>query len=363
MLSFGVPARAGPGGAPTRGVVPPAGPQAAREGRADSVGALVSATGRYAVQGAQVRAGLELWAGRAGTRLVLEDDRSQPARAARLHAELVERGCRFVLGPYGSDSARAVAAARPGAVVWNHGAAADDVQRLPGVVSVPSPASRYLVALGRAVAALRPTATIALVTATGRFAGFAREGLERAESALGLRILACFSFRDPPAVVAAAGADAILACGPVGAEVVLFRALARLVPSTLRGGVSPGLAAFPALLGGDPEGLLAPVQWHPETRTSPQLGPDSAELVADARASALGELDYVAAQAYAAALIAGRCLELGPDDPLGAARRLRTTTFFGAFELDRATGLQRGHRLSVVRWSRARQQLLIAEAS
>jgi hypothetical protein len=71
-----------------------------------------------------------------------------------------------VLGPYGSDSARAVTAARSGAVVWNHGAAADDVQRLPGVVSVPSPASRCLVALGRAVAALRPAATIALVTAT-----------------------------------------------------------------------------------------------------------------------------------------------------------------------------------------------------
>ena len=319
------------------------------------------ATGRYAVQGAQVRAGLELWASRAGTRLVVEDDRSRPARAARLHAELVERGCQFVLGPYGSDSARAVAAARPGAVVWNHGAAADDVQRLPGVVSVPSPASRYLVALGRAVAALRPAATIALVTATGRFARFAREGLERAP--LGLGILACFSFRDPPAAVAAAGADAILACGPVGVEVVLFRALARLAPSTLRGGVSPGLAAFPALLGGDPEGLLAPVQWHPETRTSPELGPSSAELMADARASALGELDYVAAQAYAAALIAGRCLELGPDNPLGAARRLRTTTFFGAFELDPATGLQRGHALSVVRWSRARQELVLADAS
>ncbi|MGH2891812.1 MAG: hypothetical protein ACRDPM_00895, partial [Solirubrobacteraceae bacterium] len=251
--------------------------------------------------------------------------------------------------------------ARPGAVVWNHGAAADDVQRLPGVVSVPSPASRYLVALGRAVAALRPAAMIALVTATGRFAGFAREGLERAAPALGLGILAGFSFRDPPAAVAATGADAILACGPVGAEAVLFRALARLAPSTLRGGVSPGLATFPALLGGDPEGLLAPVQWHPEIRTSPELGPSSAELTA--RASALGELDYVSAQAYAAALIAGRCLELGPDDPLGAARRLRTTTFFGAFELDPATGLQRGHRLSVVRWRRARQQLLLAEAS
>lgn len=319
------------------------------------------ATGRYAVQGAQVRAGLELWASRAGMRLVVEDDRSRPERAARLHAELLQRGCHFVLGPYGSDSARAVAAARPGALVWNHGAAADDVQRLPGVVSVPSPSSRYLVALARAVAALRPGATIALVTATGRFAGFAREGLERAGPAPGLEIIARFSFRDPPAAVAAAGADAILACGPVGAEVELFRALARLVPGTLRGGLSPGLAAFPALLGADPEGLLALVQWHPETRTPAELGPSSAELIADARARAL-ELDSVAAQAYAAALIADRCVELRPDHPLGAARRLRTTTFFGAFELDPATGVQRGHRLSVVRWGRAGQELLLAEA-
>ena len=345
-----------------RGAVAPGGPRAARGGRAAPVGALVPATGRYAVQGAQVRAGLELWASRAGTRLVVEDDRSQPSRAARLHAELVERGCQFVLGPYGSDSARAVAAVRPGAVIWNHGAAADDVQRLPGVVSVPSPASRYLVALGRVVAALRPAATIALVTATGRFAGFAREGLERAAPTLGVDIVARFSFRDPPAAVAAAGADAILVCGPLRAEVMLFRALARLTPSTLRGGISPGLAAFPALLGSDPDGLLAPVQWHPQTRPSLELGPSSAELAADARASALGELDYLAAQAYAAALIAGRCLELDPDDPLSAARRLRTTTFFGAFELDPATGLQRGHRLSVVRWSRTRQQLLLTEA-
>ena len=114
------------------------------------VGALVPATGRYAVQGAQVRAGLELWASRAGTRLVVEDDQSRPARAARLHAELVERGCQFVLGPYGSDSARAVAAARTGAVVWNHGAAADDVQRLPGVVQCrPRPAATWSRSVGR----------------------------------------------------------------------------------------------------------------------------------------------------------------------------------------------------------------------
>ena len=103
------------------------------------------------------------------------------------------------------------------------------------------------------------------------------------------------------------------------------------------------------------------MQWHPETRTSPEAGQARRSWwLTPARA--LGELDHVAAQAYAAALIAGRCLELGPDDPLRAARRLRTTTFFGAFELDPGTGLQRGHRLSVVRWTQARQELLLAEA-
>jgi pimeloyl-ACP methyl ester carboxylesterase len=92
--------------------------------------------------------------------------------------------CNVVLGPYGSDSTRAVARAADGRVVWNHGAAADDVQRLPGVVSLPSPASRYLVALGRAVAELRPGARVAVVAASGRFAAYARDGLAREAAAL-----------------------------------------------------------------------------------------------------------------------------------------------------------------------------------
>jgi hypothetical protein len=64
----------------------------------------------------------------------------------------------------------------------------------------------------------------------------------------------------------------------------------------------------------------------------------------------------------AAALVAAHCLELDPDDPLAATRRLRTTTFFGAFELD-PTGLQRGHRLAVIRWRGGRRELLLADAA
>jgi hypothetical protein len=299
------------------------------------LGAPVPLSGHYAVQGAQLRAGLELWARQARARLIVVDDRSEAVRAARLHEEL-SRSCRLVLGPYPSDSTRAVA--RVARAVWNHGAAADDVQRLPGVVSVPSPASRYLVALGRAVAELRPGARVAVVAASGGFAAFARAGLEREAPTLGIELV-----RTPK------GADAVLLCGPLEWELERFR---RIEAGPLLGGVSPGLAAFADLLGGDPEGFLAPVQWHPDLRPSVELGPERVELD-----------DYVAAQAYAAALIAAHCLQLEPDAPFAPARRLRMTTFFGRFELDPASGLQRGHRLAVIRWRRGKRVLLLTQAA
>src|SRR5262249_8808455 len=156
-------------------------------------------------------AGLELWARHHATRLILLDDGSNPQQAARIHRQLVARKCRLVLGPYGSDSTRAVARVGAG-VVWNHGASADDVQRLPVVVSLASPASGYLVALGRAVAQIRPGATVAIAAAAGRFAGFAAEGLRGQAAVLGLGL-----------VHEVDDADALLACGPLGWELDLFR--------------------------------------------------------------------------------------------------------------------------------------------
>ena len=270
-----------------------------------------------------MRAGLELWARDAGRELVVLDDESSAEVAASVHEEVVGLGCEPVLGPYGSDTTRAVARARGGRIVWNHGAAADDVQRLPGVVSVPSPASRYLVALARAAVGLSAS-RVAVLTAPGAFARLAREGLEREAAGLGVEL-----------VPDSGNADCVLLCGPVEWEAARFRELERR--GVLFGGVSPGLPRAPRAW---PEGTLAPVQWHPDLG-----GPAGLE-------------DYVAAQAYAAALIAERCLAIDHDDPLTAARSLSTKTFFGPFELDE-TGLQTGHRLRVVRWRGRRQELVL----
>jgi len=272
--------------------------------------------------------GLSAWARDTGRELRLEDDASDPVTAVRVHAELAAAGCSPVLGPYGSDTTRAVARARGGDPVWNHGAAADDVQQLPGVVSLPTPSSRYLVALARAAAELHGAGRLAVLTAPGRFARFARSGLEGEAAGLGLRLV-----HDPDA------ADCVLLCGGVEWEAKQFRDLAR--PGAVLGAVSPGLPDAPHVW---PEGTLAPVQWHPDLGGPP------------------GIADYVAAQAYAAAMVAEQCLGLDPTDPVAAARKLSTSTFFGRFELD-GTGLQVGHRLSVVRWQAGCQELALADVA
>ena len=201
------------------------------------------------------------------------------------------------------------------------------------VVSVPSPASRYLVALGRAVAELRAGARVAIAAGRGRFARLAAEGLEAKADSLGLELLGRFPLTVPARRVLAAGADAVLACGPLQPEVALLRQLAALSPHTLLGGVSPGILDFPRQLGGDPDGFLAPVQWHRDLGAAPELGPPSAEVLRAARARGLPEPDYLAAQAYAAALVAERCSRSPPTTPCsrpGSSQPRPSSAAFGS---------------------------------
>src|SRR5207247_535921 len=177
------------------------GPQGVRGGGTALVGAPVPETGRYALQGVQLRVGVELWAARTGARLLIEDDRSCPQPALGAGARVV------------------------------------------------------------------------VVTARGPFGRLAREGLQREARSLGVSIAASFSFADGPERIAAIAADAVLACGPFERELELLRALRLRAPQTVLGGVSPGLSAFPARLGQDPEGMIAVAQWHPRLGADPLLGP------------------------------------------------------------------------------------------
>ena len=300
-----------------------------------------------------------MWANDAGAELSLLDDRSDPSRSAEIHEHLRDR-CVTVIGPYGSDSTRAVADVSLGSIIWNHGAAADDVQRRPGVVSLPTPASEYLVALGHAVANRHAGASVVVGHASGLFATTAADNFARTSQALGLELLGSHPIDQIEDVAEELQPDSVLLCGSLRQEAGVLARLEVALPEVLLGGVSPGIAEFASVAGTTLDGALAPVQWHPDAVRRVTLGPPIAHL---ARRSAAGQaLDYVGVQAYAAAIIATECTKRRPLDPASAAQDLRATTLYGDFGLEAETGLQRAHSLAVIQRRGDERRLVLANA-
>ena len=348
-------------------------------------GASVSVSGRNALQGRQVLAGLRAWVeavnageglrvhgagARAPVRLAYYDDASSPARAAANAERLLDADAVEVLiGPYASDLTRAVlpVARRRGRVLWNHGGASDDIHTEGGrAVGILTPVSRYFVGLIELARSLdRDAARVALLHRQG--SGFGRL------AALGVRAVASDAMfvtdivtysslaSDLPGVMASLerrSPDLVISAGSFDDEVVLARAL---VESGLRpkavGLAAAAMQEFSHALGTHAEGFLGPSQWEPQLAYVPDLGTGPDEATEGIRAQGAPP-DYPAAQAYAACLIAQRCLEeAGADDESlwRAACALDCETFFGRFHIDPATGLQVGHEMVLVQWRRGRK--------
>jgi len=294
---------------------------------------------------------LRLWAEwfTGGVELFALDAHPDPVAALR-RAER-ERP-HLLFGPYGSGPARAVAAATT-RLVWNHGGAR--VDPADHVITVPAPAETYFQGAIAAVHAVDPAARRAAVLHSG--GGFARAvaaGAVAAAAALGLRA-------EPAALdVDAADGDLLLAVGSFAEERDATR---RLLPGGWRAAafVAAGVEEVLAGLGALREGLLGPAQWLASTPPSPDEGPTVGEFVSAFRRRAGSAPPYPAAQAFAAGVIAGRCLRdagggasgLGGHHDaalLAVARALDCTTLFGRFRLDPATGRQVGHQVLTVQW-------------
>ncbi len=334
------------------------------------VAGVLSLSGRYAFQGRLAGAGLQQAVAdarsaggiRLGDRhvlpeLVVLDDRGTRAGVRRALDALVEAD--LVVGPYGSDLVREAGtwAAERGRVLWNHGGSADDVERLPGVVSVASPASRYLAAVLEALAPHRPSARVLLAAGRGGFGQHAAQGAQQAAARLGVSVVDSMPHDEVPE---APDADVLVMAGTFEQDVALLRRL-RTRPPVI-GAVAAGLGAFANELGRQAEGVLAPTQWEEGVHFAADFGPRPAHVVRALRARVLSTLsagtatshvEYPSAQAYAAVLVALHCLEDAgslDDEALGAAaRRLRCTTFFGRFGLGE-DGRQLDHDVLVVQW-------------
>jgi ABC-type branched-subunit amino acid transport system substrate-binding protein len=327
-------------------------------------------TGRHARQGEQARRGLELWRHRArGVDLHVLDDGSSPRSAVDNVRTLAREGTDILLGPYGRAAGLAVAAftCDAGLVLWNHGCSADDIAR-PLVVSLPTPASRYLAAvIDLAVARGCRQVTIAANDAPfGRTV--AQGGLDHAAAA---GLTADF-LPVPPGTwpahhdqLARAATDdaAMVLCGRLDDDIESVAALRALgkTPAVLAA-VGAGVAAFGAALGHLADGVVGPSQWEFRD-VAVDVGPPAVEMVAGYRERYRAEPDYLSVQAWAAAALAtaaraGAGAGAGARDVWEWALAFHGCTAYGDFALT-ADGRQVGHRLGLVEWAPDRRRRVL----
>jgi ABC-type branched-subunit amino acid transport system substrate-binding protein len=334
------------------------------------VGLAVSLTGPLAPMGTAARRGLELWAEEARAGLVVRDDGSERARVRRAVEMLLdEERVDLLAGPYSSSLTRAVApiAEARNVVLWNHGGAADGIHRRGHrcVVGILAPASRYLVPAlrqvraGEVVVVHRPSSGFSAAVARGAVEEAGRQGrsvrLESyPETAEDMDGFAARLAAAPPGLLAGAGR--------FSDDVALARALRRHGLGVPTAFVAAGIDAFGKALGAAVDGSLGPSQWEARSPVDPDVGPAPADFAQRFQGRFGVAPDYPAAQAYAAGLVMGRCVETaeGMEGPTlrAAAAALDVTTLLGRFRIDPVTGIQIGHGLLLVRWEGGERRVI-----
>jgi branched-chain amino acid transport system substrate-binding protein len=355
------------------------------------IGIAVSLSGRYAEQGRQCLEGVRcyvrdangangIFLREAGCAVPVElriyDDESRVGKLRTLTDKLVRQDATdILLGPYGSGLAVAAAeiASANQTVLWNHSGATDRIfaAEHEWVVGICSPASRYFASVLDFVSVVSPgPRTVALFSATTGFAQEVASGARASAARHGFRLIRDESYRsltrDFRPMLAGLGAEppeVVLGVGRIEDDLRFARALRR---SGLRPKVAAlvgaGIERFARELGDAAEGFLAPSQWEPRAHQAVSYGPSTEEFTRRYAEQSPEALDYPAAQAYAGALIAQRCVEVaGSTDQWAlraAASTLRLRTFFGRFAIDRATGKQTGHRMLAIRWQDGRKAIV-----
>lgn len=346
------------------------------------VGAPLSLTGRFAVQGEQARRGLELWADDSPELVsltVLDDQSTRAGAASATERLIVQDRVDLLLSPYSSVLAIAAAevAERHGRTLWNHGGSSDalDERGWQHVVTLLSPASRYFTPALEMAAANCPAGGLGAARAAilhgakGTFPRAVADGAERDAHRLGFQVVMRAPYPEPDGLselveeVARLRPDVILGVGTTEADLAFAHEIRRQsLSASVMGLVAAPIEHFGSVLGTDADGFCGPSQWEPTLRDIPGIGPTSVDFAERFRARFGVEPDYPAAQAYAAGLIAAECVRRADslDDQalLHAARSLDLRTFYGRFRLDPGTGQQVGHEVVVVQWQAGRKQIV-----
>ncbi len=291
----------------------------------------------------------------------------------------------LLFGPYSSvlTTAAAAVAEEHGRLLWNQGGASGEVYRrgYRGIVGILTPADKYLTGLLPMVReAGREATTVGILRSSkGAFSkevtsvvqALPRSDLaEGAAQQLGFRLQFLWEFDpggpDYDALASAAAAEApdvLVAAGRIGNDLALAKRLAehRRAFKTVAVVAAP-IDQFRRDLGEKADGFVGPSQWEPQAKYLNDFGP-GAEAVLESLTRRSGlPVDYPMVQAYAAGLVAQRCIEAaGSLDEAGlreTAAGLDFSTFYGRFKIDPETGCQVGREVVLAQWQAGSKALV-----
>ena len=361
------------------------------------VGISASLSGQFQVQGRQALTGLKAWArdvnasGGVWVRELGEwltvtvrhyDDGSRSDLVRQATQRLIsEDQVDLLFGPYSSvlTMAAAEVAEANHCLLWNQGGASDGIfhKGYRWIVGILSPASEYLASLPLLVRQSDPRASrLAIIRASpGAFPQAVSDGAEKQALALGFELVmkqefdpAITDFGDILDAAKQARPDLLLGVGRIRNDLLLAR---QIVDRQYSFGAVAVVAApiqqFQDHLAAGTEGFLGPSQWEPSARQPvgdgpPEYGPTAEQVLEsmDVFGGASGaEVDYPLVQAYAAGLVAQRCIEeagrLETRVLREAAVSLDFSTFYGRFRIDPITGRQIGRSPLIIQWQRGRK--------
>ena len=357
-----------------------------------TLGLSLSLSGRFARLGHQIEDALRLFvadinaaggvtlrAERGYFALRCHDDGSEQTRCAAIYRELCGgTGSDILLGPYSSELTAAAApiAEERGRLLINHAGAADDLYQrgYKMVVGLPTPASQYLDEFIRLLASLKLwRKRLAVITEPTDFARALAAGAqafvrERPVRRKGVRLGVKWEERFDPGqatelltTLRRGRINSLASAGSYDHDLAVMRAvLDSELDIPVLACVAAGRSSFGTDLGDRAEGIVGISQWEPGSEAIPELGPDPREFLHRMRTrTRSGDGDYVAAQAYAAGVLAAAVLgKLGACDQVRMREQfstLRTETLFGAFGIDPTTGRQVAHQMLTVQWHKGRK--------
>ena len=316
--------------------------------------------------------------------LVVEDDQSEPALAARIYQKLIGQDkVDAILGPYSSPLTEAVAdlAEKHRMAMVAPGAAATSIFRKGRkfIFMVFTPGEVYLEGLVE-MAARRGLRTVALLHDESIVMKAIAQGAADLARKRGLQVVLLEGYAkgttDFTAVlgkVASANPDVLAAATYFDDAVGIARRMRELKVNPKMFGLTAGadLPRFYEMLGRDAEFVYGATQWTPELVTLVRGGqlipvgrryPGAREFVEAYRKEFPGaDLSYHSACGYSGCQVLVEAIRqagsLDGERLRAAILKMDTNTVHGAFKVD-GDGLQVGHRMLVFQWQDGKKAIV-----